>query len=195
MENLTREEWNQLSGLIARARGGSRDDDVPKRVPRRTKKTENHVEIVEPELLSQPRNRSGLSRKPATKGYAAWKSQREQPDEAGLSQPDPAPIRKSQARPKPTFNGSSFDLPKDGTKSAKKIFQTTIMKEAYKLVQDHPELKGKQGAKLRLNICTKAMKAFEPVYKDPNFMFFIQDPDSCRDLIQDFAAELENQLG
>ena len=191
MENLSPEEWEQLSSLIARARG-SNQSASPKRTSR---KKPAHVEIIEPEDepnidSPQPKNRNGLGRKSARKGYAAWKSQREQ----GEPEPEPtAPTRRRQ--PKPTYNGSSFDLPQGGTKSAKKIFQTTIMKEAYKLVQDHPELKGKQGAKLRLNICTKAMKAFEPVYKDPNFMFFIQDPDSCRDLIEDFAAELENQLG
>ena len=195
MENLTPEEWDQLSSLISRARGGNQSTS-PKRAQRKSKK---HVEIVEPEEepeQPQPKNRSGLGRKPAVKakGYAAWKSQRSQAQAEPEPSPEPTkPVRKRQ--PKPTFNGSSLDLPQGGTKSAKKIFQTTIMKEAYKLVQDHPELKGKQGAKLRLNICTKAMKAFEPVYMDPNFMFFIQDPDSCKDLIEDFAAELENQLG
>lgn len=188
MENLTPEEWEQLSSLIERARGNGVNQKQTRK-PRKAANEQPHVEIVEPE---QQEPKVGLARKPARKGYAAWKTQRSQ-------EPEPEPESEStptrRKQPQPKFNGSSFDLPKGGTKSAKKIFQTTIMKEAYKLVQDHPQLKGKAGAKLRLNICTKAMKAFEPVYKDPNFMFFIQDPDSCRDLIDDFATELENQLG
>ena len=105
------------------------------------------------------------------------------------------PTRKRIVRPKPTFNGKVFSVPEDGTKSQRKIFQTSILKEAYKLIQDSdPRLKGKAGAKLRLKICNQAMKAFKSVYEDPNFMDFIQDPESCQSLIQDFAAELSAQL-
>ena len=104
--------------------------------------------------------------------------------------------RRRIVRPKPTYNGKTFALPDDGTKSQRKIFQTSILKEAYKLIQDQdPRLKGKSGSKLRLKICNQALKAFKSVYEDPNFLYFIQDPESCQSLIQDFAAELLAQLG
>ena len=115
----------------------------------------------------------------------------------GYSAPAPTyniPPTRRVKRPKPSFNGSTFTLPEGGTKSQRKIFQTSILKEAYKLVQDDPRLKGKAGGKLRLKICNAAMKEFKSVYEDPNFLFFIQDPASCQSIIQDFAAELEAQL-
>ena len=123
--------------------------------------------------------------------YAAWKATHGAPTPMYAQIPPKRRVRK----PKPAFNGSTFTLPEGGTKSQRKIFQTSILKEAYKLVQDKdPRLKGKQGSKLRLKICNEALKEFKSVYEDPNFLFFIQDPSSCQSLIEDFAAELEAQL-
>ena len=123
--------------------------------------------------------------------YSQWKATHGAPTPMYAQIPPKRRVRK----PKPAFNGSTFTLPEGGTKSQRKIFQTSILKEAYKLVQDKdPRLKGKQGSKLRLKICNEALKEFKSVYEDPNFLFFIQDPSSCQSLIEDFAAELEAQL-
>ena len=76
------------------------------------------------------------------------------------------------------------------TKGNRKLFQKTIMKEAYKLVSNHKKLKGKSGAKLRLRICNAALNKFKSVYEDPDFESMTHD----KDLVQDFADELEAQL-
>lgn len=82
--------------------------------------------------------------------------------------------------------------PKKGkkTKGMRQLFQKTILKEAFKLVKDHPKLKGKNGNKLRLKACNAALNKFKDVYMDPNFESFIED----QNLVQDFADELEAQL-
>ena len=93
----------------------------------------------------------------------------------------------------PQFDGNKFTM-KNTNIAPRKVFQGTIVKEAYKLVQNNPKLKGKDGNTLRLKIMSSAMKKFEDVYKDANFLTYIQDPKACSDLINDFAMELEEQI-
>lgn len=93
----------------------------------------------------------------------------------------------------PGYNGEKFTI-KDSKVAPRKVFQATIVKEAYKLVQNNPALKGRNGNSLRLKIMSSAMKNFEDVYKDQNFLTYIQDPKACSDMINDFAMELEEQI-
>ena len=93
----------------------------------------------------------------------------------------------------PQYDGTKFTM-KNTNVAPRKVFQSTIVKEAYKLVQNNPKLKGKNGNSLRLKIMSSSMKKFEDVYKDPNFLQYIQDPHACTDLINDFAMELEEQI-
>ena len=142
-------------------------------------------ETYEPAPKPRPRQTPVMS-------YSQWKATHTTPTAPTYNI---IPPKRRVRKPKPAFNGSTFTLPEGGTKSQRKIFQTSILKEAYKLVQDKdPRLRGKQGAKLRLKICNEALKEFKSVYEDPNFLYFIQDPASCQSLIDDFAAELEAQL-
>ena len=93
----------------------------------------------------------------------------------------------------PGYDGKKFTI-KDAKVAPRKVFQSTIVKEAYKLVQDNPQLKGRNGNTLRLKIMSGAMKNFEDVYKDVNFFNYIQDPQACSDMINDFAMELQDQI-
>ena len=93
----------------------------------------------------------------------------------------------------PGYDGQKFTI-KDNNVAPRKVFQSTIVKEAYKLVQYDERLKKAGGNSLRLKIMSAAMKNFEDVYKDPNFFTYIQDPKACADLINDFAFELKDQL-
>ena len=93
----------------------------------------------------------------------------------------------------PGFDGEKFTI-KNKKAAPRKVFQATIVKEAYKLVQNDPRLKGKEGNNLRLKVMSTAMKNFQDVYQDENFLTFVQDPQACKDMINDFAIELENQI-
>ena len=146
---------------------------------------EDDEEIATP--LAIPKRQAPMS-------YSAWKQTHGAPAPNPTPMAEHIPPKRRVRKPKPAFNGSTFTLPEGGTKSQRKIFQTSILKEAYKLIQNHPKLKGKAGAKTRLKICNAAMKQFKSVYEDPNFLYFIQDPQSCQSLIEDFADELEAQL-
>ena len=184
MEDFTDEEWDQFQAWRASQErphvtfADDEDDD------------DDYDDDYE-EPVVRPRPRAPAIKQASPIGYNTWKQTHGAPTPLFAQIP---PKRRVQ-RPKPAFNGRTFTLPEGGTKSQRKIFQTSILKEAYKLVQDKdPRLRGKAGSKLRLKICNNALKEFKSVYEDPNFLYFIQDPQSCQSLIRDFAAELEAQL-
>ena len=93
----------------------------------------------------------------------------------------------------PEYNDGKFTV-KDQKIAPRKVFQSTVVREAYKLVQNNPKLKGPDGGNIRLKTIAKAIKNFGDVYRDPNFFTFIQDPVACRDMINDFAMELEELI-
>ena len=93
----------------------------------------------------------------------------------------------------PGYDGQTFSL-KDKTVSGRKLFQSTIVKEAYKSVQNEPALKGASGNSLRLKIISAAMKTFEPVYKSEHFQNQIQNQRDANAIVKDFSKELQKQL-
>ena len=92
------------------------------------------------------------------------------------------------------YDGKTFNL-KDKTVNGRKLFQSTIVKQAYSMIKDkYPELKGTKGNTLRLKIISAAMKRFEPVYKSPHFQTQIQSERNANIMVKDFAVELQKQL-
>lgn len=91
------------------------------------------------------------------------------------------------------YDGKTFNV-KDQGMNARKLYQGTIMKEAYKRVKENPALKGVANNNVRLKVMSGAMKTFEHVYKDPNFKARLNNPNDVEALINSCAQELSSQI-
>ena len=91
------------------------------------------------------------------------------------------------------YDGKTFNV-KDQGMNARKLYQGTIMKEAYKRVKENPALKGVANNNIRLKVMSGAMNTFEHVYKDPNFKARLNNPNDVEALINSCAQELSSQI-
>ena len=91
------------------------------------------------------------------------------------------------------YDGKTFNV-KDQGMNTRKLYQGTIMKEAYKRVKENPALKGVANNNIRLKVMSGAMKTFEHVYKDPNFKARLNNPNDVEALINSCAQELSSQI-